>query len=384
MVGTAAVYFLLFRFLAKTLDLQGQTERGATALSDLPAQLVWLVPAYGIRIIASWGQLVSTSAGLASALICAVPILAALWLRYRRPIPFAAGLLITLSALLLSLLPMIGAADRAIAFRVMGPPMAIVSVLVFEGMRRTLARGRLQRWVPAALLLCALGNAVLFHGYLKWGMVKPWTHEYAAIGEQMDERLATFPTHLVYRFPPETVAPLSLFTPSGEFGKLSSYQKWVIPAFLQLLLEERFGRNRPQVTVSSRHLPWVTPRAPVVSALEAVAGPPLETVDDPFWGRIKVYPRGWIDSAWFGVLNNARFPEIQHAEHHYLFCNPREAGSDEYWFLDWQTKRWFSTTAATYPTVFFDDIQETWEYRPVVAPLRAFHNAEKDAWMTVF
>ena len=382
----ASLYFGLFRILAAAMELQGQAKRGDVSLVDLPHRLVWLTDAYTHRIFAHWAGLVSPNLAPTVSIVSGVLVALAIILHGRKPLvkEILWGAIVTVVVLVLSLLPMLASSDRMIAFRVMGPPLAMVGILLSESIRRGFDGLKVQRAGLGILLFFALGNALLFRINLYNGFVGPSSQEFSALKAQVAERVTVFPASVIYRFPPEQTVATPFFKPTAEYGPYSSYQKWVIPSLLQLILEERFGHDRPRVVVRTRADPASEIESPIISALEAITGPPLEHKLDPYWGPIDIHQQGWIFSEWFGVLKNDRFPEIKHAEHHYLRCNPREEGDETYWFLDWQTKRWFSTTATAYPEVYFPDTNQKVKYKPIVAPLRSFRDEEHDKWIVFF
>jgi hypothetical protein len=274
--------------------------------------------------------------------------------------------------------------ERMVAFRVMGPAFGVVAFLVLEGIRYFSKAVRQGRAGVLLLLALTLGNVGLFRFYLVEGIVGPSSREYRALGEQIYDRVKSFPKSVVYRFPPRLTEQTDFFTPTGEYGQYSSYQKWVIPSFIQLILESRFGRDQAHVFVRTRPPVRTGDTLPVISAMEALVGPPIEHRDDPYWGPVDVYPQGWVDSAWFGVFKNDQFPEIRHSEHHFLYCKPLEEGDEDYWFFDWQTRSWFSTTPDSYPELFFYESDQTVEYWPLVTPHRYFYDADNAQWEVFF
>lgn len=388
----SAAYFLVFKLVGSLADFQGQISRGDFAIWKLPGKLLWLGQNYYPIVLASWASIHSVQALHIFAILGGFWAIAALILRHRHTSirSWVLGSMLSASMMVFAVLPVLASADRMIAFRVMGPLFVTVIFLKGEGLRlfASLLPPRFVKWATASTLLLmlmwALANVYQFKNYMNRGIIEPSSHEFAAIREQVFERVDEFPPVLLYRFPPEDVGDREGFRYFAEYGPYSSFQKWVIPAFLQLILEEKFGHGHPWVQVRSFPESGDLREIPTISAIEAISGPPLETRTDPFWGPIMVYQNGWIDCPWFGVLNNKGFPNIKHSEHYYLHCEPTIKEGDTHWFFDYQTQRWFSTTPKSYPELIFSDPEQTMIFQTIIQPLRRFHDPEKDEWKVHF
>jgi hypothetical protein len=397
-VVAAGLYFVLFKFISAHFGLGGQSTRATPSLASLPEHFAWMGTTYGPKSLAHWGHLISPEASR--------------WIAWGGGILLATGLLarapgssrrwqvgstaMILPLLVLCVLPVLASGERVNAFRVMGPLFLIVALLQFEGARALggavlskFRAGRERRAPWAAVRLVALlGIALLgagsFRHYLERGLVEPSAREFAALRSQVEARVPAPPGTILFRYPPDVIAASSGFSPNSEFGSSSAAMKWVVPSLLQLLLEEKFGRALETVEVFTFPLPHHPPDPPLISALEALEGPPLERRVEGAWGPVEVYRDGWIFVPWFGLLQQENFPMIRHSEHHHLYCMAPEEPGGLWWFHDFLADRWFATNPELYPVIYFVDPDETIHYEPKVGPMRNFLHVETGRWSAVY
>ncbi len=267
------------------------------------------------------------------------------WVTVRRRAGLAAVLL------LLSISPLLAARENNAAFRSLPVLYLVVAFLGVGGLERFL-RGKSATFRGgmslAVVTVCA--GAARYHVW--HGLVSPNVREYVGLRDQVRTQFpAGSPGRLVYLLPPPTLLAAGRLPPSWEYGLVSSSFWWVTRPFLLLLFEETASdpSKPPELTIlyrEARH-----PGVPVLDPLPVLLREPGAWRDDPRWGRVRVFSRGWLYSPWFGYFNVERFPVIQHHLLGSLLFTSQAKDGNDLWFYHEPLGQFF-TNAEAFPYVF--------------------------------
>ena len=259
------------------------------------------------------------------------------------------GLATTL--LLLSVLPLLAARENNAAFRSLPVLYLVVAFLGVGGLGRLL-RGR-PAWVRAGVPLAWVAASAGAARYHVWhGLVEPNVREYVGLRAQVRAQFpAGPPERLVYLVPPPTLLAAGRLTPAWEYGLVSSSFWWVTRPFLLLLFDETSPGHPAPADLTILYREARHPGVPVLDPLPALLREPGTWRDDPRWGRVRSFSRGWTYSPWFGYFNVREFPVVQHHVLGPLICTSQAADARDLWFYHEGLGQFF-TNAEAFPYLF--------------------------------
>ncbi len=330
--GIAVVFYAVSCWMILRSGMVSAADTGRLTLAtDLPAKIRLLGDLLRSGVT-SWTRLQpgfwEWTVGSLTAGLCLRALINGDWPTTRRRTGLAAVML------LLSVLPLLAARENNVAFRSLPILYLVVAFLGVGGLSLLLRRvpASIRVAVPLAVVAASAGAA----RYHVWhGLVSPNIREYVGVREQIRAQFpAGCPDRLVYLVPPPTLLAAGRMTPSWEYGLMSSSFWWVTRPFLLLVFEETAPRATPPLpsalTIFYREA--LHPGVPVLDPLPVLLREPGVWRNDPRWGRVRAFSRGWLYSSWFGYFNVGEFPIIQHHMLGSLIFTSQAKDGKDLWF----------------------------------------------------
>ncbi len=194
--------------------------------------------------------------------------------------------------------------------------------------------------------------AVLARCHVKQGLVDPNVREVSRLREAVRKIQGSYPAQVVFFSPePSWMSCRCL----SEFGVIASPAWWNTAPLLELLLDEKYGRQHydhtgvpPPLKVFAAQ--GLKGTSPVIDGFGALHREEQVLSNDPYWGPIRRLDSGWCVSEWFGAFDGRRFPNIWHVKLGWLYCDPKK-GADNFWFRH-STLGWIFTDPDKYPLIY--------------------------------
>lgn len=325
---------------AKFLLLGDLLRSGISSWSRLHS-LAWEFPLAGLTLLAAVAAIVG-------------PLTSGKWLVGR----IGARTLLAACMLLASVGPLLTASENNAAFRSLPVLYTVVAFLAVEGISS--CRSKTHSWVgttACASLILIMGVSSAYH--VQAGIVAPNVQEYRAVSRLVRRQFTHMPSQLVYLTPPTLLLAPETMKPSWEYGLVSSSYWWVTRPFLLLIFHEQGMCAEPKLD----RLQIVYREAgnkdlPVLNPMGAMLHETGVWREDPRWGQVLAFSRGWLYSPWFGYLNVRNFPAIEH----HLMKSMLYVGSqpDDLWLFKGGLGI-FLTSKASFPSLYVND-HKVWGY----------------------
>ncbi|MDP0499066.1 MAG: hypothetical protein Q7P63_03110 [Verrucomicrobiota bacterium JB022] len=367
---TSGLYFIAYKVaVATVLAHSAGVERAALSL-DLPAIYAYASERLIPRVFELWGTLLPSWSLL---WMGATGLLSLLGLREvcrRQCLPaYHVSLLAVLctGVIVFTWAPNLIVSGRVSFFRTLNASYLVTLTLAGLGAAeavRCLARA----WPAARGARYGLAGAavVLFayqaHYHLQHGYAGVNHHEYTVLRSAVEREFDAFPWGIDYIPPLEHLDDPAYPAQVDEYGLLSSSLDGYETNVLTSIAWDAFGvppaHERSRVPLQRRH--WYDDEAyaqpHLINGLQLIhgydpregpQGEPVETIEHPYFGPLKVFRHHWYESPWLGRFYMTDFPVIHHEEYgEFLF------------YADIEPPYWVSTqrfgTIWLYPESFPD------------------------------
>ncbi|MDQ6623248.1 MAG: glycosyltransferase family 39 protein [Verrucomicrobiota bacterium] len=359
LAASVMVYFSLHKLGLWLGWIPSFGSKRGTFTADLAGKIHLLVDLLRSGLT-SWGRfhpgLAEWAIGTLTAACCLSAVLKIGRLNQPAVSALSLRLLLSTAMLLAAVSPVLAAREDNAAFRSLGPLYAVIIFLGCDGVRHLLA-ARVNRWRNGGIALLLVITAGAAHYHVRRGLVEPNRREYRETRRLIRQRFQEMPAHLVYLLPPYTLLARGM-TPSWEYGLISSPFWWVTKPFLLLLFQDLSPHHRSldESALAVHYREKGNVGLAVLNPMPALLRTKGIWREDPLWGRVLEFPRGWIYSPWLGYVEARQLPFLQH---HLLgtLTLIHSARPGELW-LHKDGFGMFFTSSETFPNLYLSETKE--------------------------
>jgi hypothetical protein len=390
LLGTALLYYLAYKISIYALHVGGQAYRAAPP-SDLLGKARYLVTTILWHGVTGWAQF----SGPRTQTIVAVVVIALCCYgcmdTSRGALLCIARVICCLAGVVFTVLPLAAIRENMFFFREETELYGVVCLLFLSGLSRLFDQAESRGKVPASVRWGFYGGVVLGVALVTHNIITEFVysaaHEMSVLGGAV-KKMNAFPDKIIYITPPlwkENGDKL------GEYGFVTSPERWVSRDMLELLFIREYEPNIPLGVALARHAnfqvyagPENGQSAPVINGFQLLGGcsPP---VNNPYWGNVRM-KSGWCCSKWLGVFDNRLYPMIYHSELGWLRCEGKANGG--YWFFSNQLGNVW-TSPKSFPSIYSEDqkswlvfSRDIWRYGSGY-PGCMYFNTNKKKWCTL-